>query len=62
MKGNDLRSNVWLKKMEKLARGDLGLDLLGYKDYVNNLKEFANVNADAAYFAQENMFNDGSQG
>jgi hypothetical protein len=37
--------------MEKLARGDLGLDLLGYKDYINNLKEFANVNADAAFFA-----------
>lgn len=51
LKGNDLRSNVWLKKMEKLARGDLGLDLLGYKDYINNLKEFANVNADAAFFA-----------
>jgi len=41
LKGNDLRSNIWLKKMEKLARGDLGLDLAGYKDYVNNLKEFA---------------------
>lgn len=62
MKGNDLRSNIWLKKMEKLARGDLGLDLLGYKDYINNLKEFANVNSDAAFFAQENMFNDGGQG
>jgi hypothetical protein len=46
LKGNDLRTNIWLKKMNKLARGDLGLDLAGYKDYVNNLKEFANVNSD----------------
>jgi hypothetical protein len=38
LRGNDLRSNVYLKKMEKLARQDLGLDIIGYKDYVNNLK------------------------
>lgn len=29
LRGNDLRSNIWLKKMQKLARGGLGLDLLG---------------------------------
>jgi len=44
LKGNDLRSNIYLKKMEKLARNDLGLDIVGYKDYVNNLKRFAAYN------------------
>jgi hypothetical protein len=38
LKGNDLRYNIYLKKMQKLVRMDLGLDVEGYKDYVNNLK------------------------
>jgi hypothetical protein len=38
LKGNDLRSNIYLRKMQKMARGELGLDILGYKDYINNLK------------------------
>lgn len=46
--------------MEKLARGDLGLDLAGYKDYVNNLKEFAHVNSDLSILARDGMLNDGS--
>jgi len=46
--------------MEKLARGDLGLDLAGYKDYVNNLKEFAQVNSDLSILARDGMLNDGS--
>ena len=60
LKGNDLRSNVWLKKMNKLARDDLGLDISGYKDYVHNLKEFANVHTDLAILARDNLFNDDS--
>jgi hypothetical protein len=46
LKGNDLRYNVYLKKMEKMTRTDLGLDLAGYKDYVTNLQEFAHINKD----------------
>ena len=46
LRGNDLRYNVYLKKMNKLTRTDLGLDLEAYKDYVNNLEEFAKVNDD----------------
>ena len=41
LKGNDLRSNVYLKKMEKMSRMDLGLDVIGYKDYMHNLSQFA---------------------
>jgi hypothetical protein len=41
LKGNDLRYNIYLKKMQKLVRMDLGLDVEGYKDYVHNLKVFA---------------------
>jgi len=44
--------------MQKLARGGLGLDLLGQKDYINNLKEFASTNSDAAFFSQQIMMND----
>lgn len=46
LKGNDLRYNVYLKKLNKFARKDLGLDVAGYKDYVQNLKEFAGVRDD----------------
>ena len=55
LRGNDLRSNIWLKKMQKLARGGLGLDLLGQKDYINNLKEFASSNSDDAFFALQSL-------
>lgn len=55
LKGNDLRYNVYLKKLNKLARKDLGLDLAAYKDYVNNLKEFAHVNQDLNLFAAEGL-------
>lgn len=40
--------------MEKLTRMDHGLDLEGYKDYVNNLKEFAKFNKDWEILAQDN--------
>lgn len=55
LRGNDLRSNIWVKKMEKLARDDLGLDIAGYKDYVQNLKEFAHVNSDLSILAAESL-------
>lgn len=55
LRGNDLRYNVYLKKLNKLARKDLGLDVAAYKDYVNNLKEFAHINNDLNIFAAENL-------
>jgi len=55
LKGNDLRYNVYLKKLQKLSRKDLGLDIAAYKDYVNNLKEFAHINKDLNIFAAESM-------
>lgn len=58
LKGNDLRSNIYLNKMQKLSRNDLGLDVLGYKDYVHNLKMFAHINEDMQILARESMFND----
>lgn len=42
--------------MNKLARADLGLDIAGYKDYVNNLKEFAHLNNDLSILTIENMY------
>jgi len=41
--------------MQKLTRQDLGLDVIAYKDYLNNLKEFANVNKDMNAFALESL-------
>ena len=55
LKGNDLRYNVYLKKLNKLARKDLGLDIEAYKDYVNNLREFAHINKDLNVFAAESL-------
>jgi hypothetical protein len=55
LKGNDLRYNVYLKKLNKYARKDLGLDIAGYKDYVQNLKEFANVRDDMQIYAIDNF-------
>lgn len=55
LKGNDLRYNVYLKKLNKYARKDLGLDIAGYKDYVQNLKEFANVYDDMQIYAMDNF-------
>ena len=55
LKGNDLRYNVYLRKLQKLTRTDLGLDMIAYKDYVNNLKEFANINKDMNAFALESL-------
>jgi hypothetical protein len=51
LKGNDLRYNVYLKKLDKMSRMDMGLDLAAYKDYVNNLREFAKLNNDMEIFA-----------
>ena len=31
------------------------MDLAAYKDYVNNLKEFAHINEDMNVFAYDNM-------
>lgn len=55
LKGNDLKYNVYLKKLEKLSRKDLGLDILAYKDYVHNLKEFAHLNKDLNMFSSESL-------
>ncbi len=55
LKGNDLRYNIYMRKMNKLTRMDLGLDMEAYKDYLNNLKYFAHLKNDYQLFAQEDM-------
>ena len=55
LKGNDLRYNLYMKKMQKLVRMDIGLDVEAYKDYVNNLKVFAKYNEDYEVLADDNM-------
>lgn len=58
LKGNDLRYNVYLKKLNKLTRMDLGLDVEGYKDYVNNVKMFAKYDTDYQILAQDSLESD----
>ena len=41
--------------MNKLTRKDLGLDVEGYKDYVNNLKMFAKYNYDYEILANDDL-------
>ena len=53
LKGNDLKYNVYLNKMNKMTRMDLGLDIEGYKDYVQNLKIFAAYNRDWEILADD---------
>ena len=55
LKGNDLRYNIYMRKLKKLTRNDLGLDVEAYKDYVNNLKQFAQFNEDFEIFAKEQL-------
>jgi hypothetical protein len=58
LKGNDLRFNIYMRKMNKLTRNEMGLDIEGYKDYVNNLKQFAHVNNDFEIYARDNLIVD----
>lgn len=44
-----------MRKLSKLTRMDLGLDIEAYKDYVNNLKKFAHLNYDFQLFAQDSL-------
>ena len=53
LRGNDLRYNVYLKKMNKLVRKDIGLDVETYKNYVNNIKLFAKFNRDYEILARD---------
>ena len=53
LRGNDLRYNIYMKKLNKLTRMDLGLDLEAYKDYINNLKQFAHLNHDFEIYARD---------
>lgn len=44
--GNDYRLNIYLRKMNKLSRSKYGgLDVEGYKDYLNNLLQFKKIKA-----------------
>lgn len=55
LRGNDLRFNIYMRKLHKLTRMDLGLDIEAYKDYINNLKQFAHVNKDFEIFARDSL-------
>ena len=55
LRGNDLRYNVYLKKMQKMVRMDVGLDVEAFRDYVNNTKEFAKVSNDWSIFGDDDL-------
>lgn len=47
LKGNDYKFNTYLRKMNKLANSKFGgIDVEGYRDYLNNLLEFKKIKAD----------------
>jgi hypothetical protein len=58
LRGNDLRYNIYMKKIQKLTRKDLGLDMEAYKDYINNLRQFAHLNNDFELYAQDYLASD----
>lgn len=46
LRGNDYQFNMYLRKMQKLANSRYGgLDIDGYKSYLNNLMEFKKIKA-----------------
>lgn len=55
LRGNDLRYNIYMRKIQKLTRHDLGLDIEAYRDYVNNLKQFAHLNQDFELYARDQL-------
>jgi len=55
LKGNDLRYNVYLRKIQKLTRKELGLDVEAFKNYVHNLKEFAKFNVDQEILDRDDL-------
>lgn len=56
MKGNDYRFNIYLRKMQKLSKSKLGgLDIEGYKDYLNNLLEFKKIRSDLVEQADKGL-------
>ena len=55
LRGNDLRYNIYMKKLNKLTRMDLGLDVEAYKDYINNLKKFSHLNNDFEIYARDQL-------
>lgn len=57
LKGNDYRFNIYLRKMNKLSRSKYGgLDVEGYRDYLNNLMEFKKIKRD--FFGQDDPLRD----
>jgi len=38
-KGNDIKYNTYVLKLHRMARSDLGIDVEGYKDYINTLEK-----------------------
>lgn len=47
LKGNDYKFNVYLRKMDKLSNRRFGgIDLEGYKDYINNITKFQKIKQD----------------
>jgi hypothetical protein len=62
LRGNDLRYNIYMRKLQKLTRKDLGLDVEAYKDFVNNLKQFAHLNKDFEVFARDALAGNAPEG
>lgn len=57
LKGNDYRFNIYLRKMNKLSTSKYGgLDVEGYRDYLNNLMEFKKIKRD--FFGQDDVLRD----
>lgn len=57
-----MRYNVYLTKMKKLARMELGLDVEGYKDFQNNLEDFAKYEHDTDVLKEDAMAADPTAG
>jgi len=55
LKGNDLKYNLYMNKIKKLTRMDMGIDVEAYKDYINNLKQFTHLNSDLEFLVIDGL-------
>ena len=49
-KGNDYKYNMYIRKLQKLAKFDNGIDVEFYRDFMDNVKEFQGLKHEGGKF------------
>lgn len=57
-KGNDLKWHTYLNKINRMAKQEMGIDVEGYKDYLNTLEKFKGHLQESELLQSTNYHND----